>query len=134
MQLGKHLDPFAGDSQSVTWTRPVNAGQLHDEVRAALGADVQLAVCGMGRQEDGSPAPVDESSPLTVFVKPSSVDATKLRTVLGAHRPDPAYGRSPVQAAFEQARAAIAAGHVLKLEQLTAVVAAQLGVVPGSGV
>ena len=129
----RHLDPFAGDSRSLAWTRPVHVGQLQAEVEQSLGAHVRVAVCGMTRKADGSPAPVDESAPLTVFVTPSSVDVAKVGALLGAHRPDPKFGRSPAQAAVAEARAAISAGKTLTLQQLTVLEAARLGIVPGSG-
>ncbi len=129
----RHLDPFAGDSRAVPWTRPVHVGQLQAEVEQALGAHVRVAVCGITHKADGTPAPVDESAPLTVFVTPSSVDVAKVGALLGAHRPDPNFGRSPAQMAVAEARAAIAAGKTLSLAQLTALEAARLGIVPGSG-
>ncbi|GAA1978512.1 hypothetical protein [Kitasatospora viridis] len=117
------LDPFGGNSQMVTWTSPINLGQFQHELRDALGDAVQLAVyvpreAPVGNLP-GAEIPVDADHPLTLFVSPSSVDPTQLRSLLAAHRPDPYYGASAEERLVIQVRQKVAAGQELTPEELT---------------
>ncbi|MGA5598387.1 hypothetical protein ACPCSE_29555 [Streptomyces cellulosae] len=114
---GDPQDPFQGDSQRLSWSRDMELGQLQEEVREALGEQVQLAVL-FEHDEHHVPLPVDSEHPAVIYVHPSSTDLGALRQVLAAHRPDPYYGMTEEERAQAQVREKVAAGKPLTPDEM----------------
>lgn len=110
-------DPFGGDSQRFTWTRPVTVGQLQAELDETVGPQVRVAMV-FPRDSDGVEVQADTQNPITVYVTPSSADLAAVRQVLAAHRPDPYYGMSDEEREGAQLREKIASGADLTMDEM----------------
>lgn len=71
----------------LTVTKPVNVVQLTDEISAAVGKSVQVAV---GGSQAG--APISSDNPATVYIIPNTVNAGLAQQALTNHVADPNYG------------------------------------------
>ncbi|MDQ1041379.1 hypothetical protein QFZ75_007881 [Streptomyces sp. V3I8] len=111
------IDPFGGDSQTFTWGRDVQVGQLQAELDAEVGPEVRIVVA-FPRDGEGEVVAVDAQNPLTVYVTPSSADVAAVRQLMGAHKPDPYFGMSDEERQDAQLREKIAAGQDLTQQEM----------------
>lgn len=82
--------PPAYDSQEVfTITKEVNLVQLADEIDAATGQSVQLALTFPAGGDALSPA--SDTNPATLSVSPGTVDQAKVQACIDAHSSIPGY-------------------------------------------
>jgi hypothetical protein len=79
--------------------RPINLVQLQDEIAAAVGQAVQVALTG----DYDINQPLSPSNAATLWVAPDSISSGTIIDVIGAHVPNPAYGMSGADLMFQAA-------------------------------
>lgn len=87
-------DPYE-DAVTVNLTKEVNVVQLTDEISAAVGQTVQLAIV-----RDDFTMPISVSNPAVVWIKPDTVNLTTVNNAITAHVANPNYGVPGTVTAF----------------------------------
>lgn len=81
-----HPDPFDGNSVRISVTRPIEPGQLQDEIERRVKHSVQVALST--DEMDHVPS---EGAPAVLFVSPRNINERVVRDVVAQHavRPHP---------------------------------------------
>lgn len=102
-------DPFP-NALTFAVQKVINQVQLADEIQAATGQAVNLALVGYDYTE-----PVSVSNPAVLWLIPNSVSPGAVTTVIGNHVADPNYGTSASTVAFNAVQQAVVANPAMTL-------------------
>lgn len=87
--------PYVDNFVEMPLSKPVNMVQLAAEVTEATGTAVALSLVGPSVATD----PVSEDNPATLYASPA-VDADQLAQAVAEHVPNPTWGPTPADQAF----------------------------------